>query len=313
MPARSLPLEPDARLRGRPIVWLLATRPAFLVVTLIAVLLGLALTIHQGAALRPWAALSTLVFALVAHAGANVINDYHDRDTDGLNRDRLYPFTGGSRFIQNEVLTARETAWLGYGALAMVVPAGLALTLTSGPLLVPIGLAGLLLGWAYSAPPLRLAGRGLGEVVITAAWLLVIVGTHYVQLGRLSPVPAFVGLPYALLVAAILYVNQFPDAKADAAAGKRTLVVRLGAARAAHGLPLLGLCAAGWHLGLMAAGAIPLATSAALLPLLALVPASAQLKRYASDPARLRPAIARTLAATVGYGAVLTFSLWVSA
>ncbi|WP_051240690.1 prenyltransferase [Tepidiphilus margaritifer] len=313
MPARSLPLEPDARLRARPIVWVLATRPAFLVVTLIAVLLGLALTIHQGAALRPWAALSTLVFALVAHAGANVINDYHDRDTDGLNRDRLYPFTGGSRFIQNEVLTARETAWLGYGALAMVVPAGLALTLTSGPLLVPIGLAGLLLGWAYSAPPLRLAGRGLGEVVITAAWLLVIVGTHYVQLGRLSPVPAFVGLPYALLVAAILYVNQFPDAKADAAAGKRTLVVRLGAARAAHGLPLLGLCAAGWHLGLMAAGAIPLATSAALLPLLALVPASAQLKRYASDPARLRPAIARTLAATVGYGAVLTFSLWVSA
>ncbi|MHC2997219.1 UbiA family prenyltransferase [Tepidiphilus sp. HLB4] len=313
MPARSLPLEPDARLRARPIVWVLATRPAFLVVTLIAVLLGLALTIHQGAALRPWAALSTLVFALVAHAGANVINDYHDRDTDGLNRDRLYPFTGGSRFIQNEVLTARETAWLGYGALATVVPAGLALTLTSGPLLVPIGLAGLLLGWAYSAPPLRLAGRGLGEVVITAAWLLVIVGTHYVQLGRLSPVPAFVGLPYALLVAAILYVNQFPDARADAAAGKRTLVVRLGAARAAHGLPLLGLCAAGWHLGLMAAGAIPFATGAALLPLLALVPASAQLKRHASDPARLRPAITGTLAATVGYGAVLTLTLWIDA
>lgn len=313
MPARSLPLEPDARLRGRPIVWLLATRPAFLVVTLIAVLLGLALTAHEGAALRPWAALATLVFALVAHAGANVINDYHDRDTDGLNRDRLYPFTGGSRFIQNEVLTARETAWLGYGALATVVPAGLALTLTSGPLLVPIGLAGLLLGWAYSAPPLRLAGRGLGEVVITAAWLLVIVGTHYVQLGRLSPVPAFVGLPYALLVAAILYVNQFPDARADAAAGKRTLVVRLGAARAAHGLPLLGLCAAGWHLGLMAAGAIPFATGPALLPLLALVPASAQLKRHASDPARLRPAITSTLAATVGYGAVLTLTLWIDA
>lgn len=194
-----------------------------------------------------------------------------------------------------------------------MVPAGLALTLTSGPLLVPIGLAGLLLGWAYSAPPLRLAGRGLGEVVITAAWLLVIVGTHYVQLGRLSPVPAFVGLPYALLVAAILYVNQFPDARADAAAGKRTLVVRLGAARAAHGLPLLGLCAAGWHLGLMAAGAIPFATGAALLPLLALVPASAQLKRHASDPARLRPAITGTLAATVGYGAVLTLTLWIDA
>lgn len=313
MPARSLPLEPDARLRGRPIVWLLATRPAFLVVTLIAVLLGLALTAHEGEALRPWAALVTLVFALVAHAGANVINDYHDRDTDGLNRDRLYPFTGGSRFIQNEVLTARETAWLGYGSLALVVPAGLALTLTSGPLLVPIGLTGLLLGWAYSAPPLRLAGRGLGEVVITAAWLLVIVGTHYVQLGRLSPVPAFVGLPYALLVAAILYVNQFPDARADAAAGKRTLVVRLGAERAAGGLPLLGLCAAGWHLGLMAAGAIPLATGAALLPLLALIPAAAQLKRHARDAARLRPAITGTLAATVGYGAVLTLTLWIDA
>jgi 1,4-dihydroxy-2-naphthoate octaprenyltransferase len=312
MPARSLSLEPDARLRARPIVWLLATRPAFLVVTLVAVLLGLALTAYEGAALRPWAALATLVFALMAHAGANVINDYHDRDTDGLNHDRLYPFTGGSRFIQNEVLTARETAWLGYGALALVVPAGLALALTSGPLLVPIGLAGLFLGWAYSAPPLRLAGRGLGEIAITAAWLLVIVGTHYVQIGHLSVVPAFVGLPYALLVAAILYVNQFPDAKADAAAGKRTLVVRLGPERAARGLSLLGLYAGGWHLGLIGAGGLPPLALGALLPLLALIPATDHLKKHAGEPARLRPAITRTLAATIGYGIALTLILWIS-
>ena len=310
------PAEPQPDRFGSPLGrYFAATRPAFLSVTLVACLIGLASAWRSGIAPDAATAIVTVLFALVAHAAGNVINDYHDAvsGADDANTGRLFPFTGGSRFIQNGVLGLRQTGVFGYGLLATVVPAGLWLSWQAGPGLVLIGLAGLVLGWAYSAPPLKLVSRGLGELAIAACWLLVVVGTDYVQRGAFDALPFVAGLSYALLVANLLFINQFPDHAGDAAAGKRTLVVRLGAARAAHGLPLLGLCAAGWHLGLMAAGAIPFATGAALLPLLALVPASAQLKRHASDPARLRPAITGTLAATVGYGAVLTLTLWIDA
>jgi hypothetical protein len=93
---------------------LIATRPAFfLLVTLTAVLLGLVCAAADGVPIgvhiAPLPAGLTLLFALVAHAGANVINDYYDCDNDAGNVERVYPFTGGSRFIQRDLLSPR--AW----------------------------------------------------------------------------------------------------------------------------------------------------------------------------------------------------------
>lgn len=100
-------------------------------------------------------ALLTVLFALVAHAGANVINDYHDAlsGADAGNDERLFPFTGGSRFIQNGVLSLRETRFLGYGLLAAVIPAGHWLTAHSAGGLIWIGLAGLLIACLFGASP----------------------------------------------------------------------------------------------------------------------------------------------------------------
>ena len=115
-----------------------------------------------------------MIFALVAHAGANVINDYYDAVSgcDAANDERLFPFTGGSRFIENGVLTAHEVKVFGYGLLFAVIPPGLWLAAHSAPGLLVIGAAGLAAGWAYSAPPLKLQARGVGEFAITAAWAL---------------------------------------------------------------------------------------------------------------------------------------------
>jgi len=205
----SAPAEPSLeRLPSPALRYLLATRPAFLSLTLVGALLGIASAAGGGVRVDPVTASIALLFALVAHAGINVLNDYFDARSgaDAANTGRLYPFTGGSRFIQNGVLSERATGAFGYVLLATVIPAGLWLSVRSAPGLVLIGVAGLLLGWSYSAPPLQLASRGLG---------------------------------YGLLTASLLYINQFPDAAADARAGKRTLVVRLGRRRARWGYLLL--------------------------------------------------------------------------
>ena len=274
------PLEPALDALQNPFLrYFAATRPAFLSVTFVGCLLGLATAAYSGIAVGPALATATLFFALVAHAGANVINDYYDAISgcDAANTERQFPFTGGSRFIQNGVLSLRATGVFGYSLLAAVVPAGLWLTAVSGAELMLIGLAGLVVAWSYCAPPLKLQSRGLGEFAITAGWLLVVVGSDFVQRHGFSFVPVAAGLGFALLVANVLYINQFPDVKADAGAGKNTVVVQLGVAKARSGYVAIAALAYGWPLSMALLGHLPKTALIALLPALASIAAAGKL------------------------------------
>ena len=147
---------------------------------------------------------------------------------DAANVQGLYPFTGGSRLVQNGVVQVQDMRRLALALLALVVPGGLWLAWHSGSGLLWIGAVGLVLGWAYSAPPLALMARGLGELAVALAWWLVVLGADYVQRRGFFLIPALTALSFAVLAANILLINGFPDAPADAQVGKRTLVVRLG-------------------------------------------------------------------------------------
>ena len=305
-------LEPNATTFPNPVArYIAATRPAFLSVTLIGCLIGLATAHASGVQIDFAKAFLTIFFALVAHAGVNVVNDYYDAlsGADDANQQRIFPFTGGSRFIQNDIMGLRETGLFGYALLASVIPPGLWLAFNSAPGLLLIGLAGLLIGWAYSAPPLKLMCRGVGEVAIVAAWLLVSIGADFVQRGTFSALPVLAALPFALLVANILYINQFPDRIGDAAAGKNTLVVRLGAEKAKWGYLLIALFAHAWILYQVAIGQLPdyVALSAATLPLT--LQAGRDLLQHASHPAELARAIKLTILAANLHGLILTIAL----
>jgi len=310
--AMSAHSEPTAATLTHPLArYCAATRPAFLTVTAVGVLLGMASVVGSGGSLDPLRAAVALLLALCAHAAANVLNDYYDAlsGTDALNVDRLYPFTGGSRLIQNQVLTPAATRRFAHALLALVIIAGLWLAAVCGAGLLLVGLAGLLIGWAYSVPPLKLQSRGLGELAIIAGWLLVVVGSDYVQRGAFAFAPLASGLAFALLVANVLYINQFPDVKADAACGKRTLVVRLGVLTARWGYLLLALSAYGWMIVMLWLGRLPLKTWPALLPVVASFIAARHLWRAASQVDRLRPAIQMTIAAANIHGLLLSLLL----
>jgi 1,4-dihydroxy-2-naphthoate octaprenyltransferase len=288
-----------------------ATRPAFLSVTLIGCLLGLAAAYAEGVALRPLSAFLTLAFALVAHAGINVLNDYYDalNGSDAANAERRFPYTGGSRFIQNGVLSRGATRAFGYGLLAAVIPAGLWLARQSGPGLVWIGLAGIAVGWAYSAPPAKLMSRGLGELAVALGWLIVVLGADYVQRGALSLTPLAAGVSYGLHVANLLFINQFPDVKADGAAGKRNLVVRLGTDGARWLYPAILAAACLWLAGAVLAGALPALALAALASAFPGMAAARLLARNARRPEALDPAIRATIGAALLHGSLLAVAL----
>lgn len=292
----SAPGEPTPEALRNPVQrYLLATRPAFLTITLAGCLLGFALApvLHWGLAAL------TLLLALLAHAGVNVLNDYYDHlnGTDAANTGRLFPFTGGSRFIQNRVLTPGQTLAYGLALFAVVIAGGLWLIGQSGLGLFWIGLAGLMIGWAYSAPPLRLNSRGLGEVCVAAGFLLIVAGSDFVQQGAFDRMPWIAGLPYALLVTNVLYINQFPDREADRLAGKWHWVVRLESSIAARGYWLILLMAVAGLVAAVVAGMLPALALVSLAGVLPALRAGRLLTAHAAEPARLVPPIQMTILA----------------
>lgn len=308
-----MPQEPTLVAFQNPVArYFAATRPAFLTASLMACLIGLASARHGGVPFDGLLALVTLFFALLAHAGANVLNDYYDalNGTDAQNTERVFPFTGGSRFIQNGVLTEAQTRNFGFALFAGVALAGVWLMVRSSPQLLYIGLVGLFIGWAYSAPPFRLNSRGLGELCIVAGFLLIVVGADFVLRKGLSLVPAISGLPYALLSANLLYINQFPDRVADIAAGKLHWVARLEVSRARSGYVLIGALAYGWLTLCVVLGWLPVVALLALLALPLSVKAAGQLWRYSSEPQQLAGAIKLTIAAMLLHGALLSLVLF---
>jgi len=96
-----------------------------------------------------------------------------------------------------------------------------------------LGLGGVISAYFYVGPPLKLAYRGVGEIIVGLNFgPIMTLGSYYVQTGSWSVAaltePFLASLPIGLLIAAVLWINEFPDVDADRAVGKKTLVLRLG-------------------------------------------------------------------------------------
>lgn len=287
-----------------PMLLLRMTRPAFLLLTVVACVLGTATASACGCGLDWSLALGATALAVLAHAAGNVLNDLHDarNGADAANRQGLFPFTGGSRLIQTGAVSERQTADLAKALLLFLVPAGLLLAVKAGGGVIVLGAAGLLLAWAYSAPPLRLMSRGLGEPTVALVWFLVVVGADYVQRGQFFIIPASAAAGFALMVAALLLINGFPDAPADAQVGKRTLVVRLGATPAALLYASLVLSAHAWLVLSVWLLIPPMPALWGLVSLPVSLAAVGWLWAHRHQPTRLKPALALTVAATLLHG-----------
>jgi 1,4-dihydroxy-2-naphthoate polyprenyltransferase len=230
-------------------------RPQFLLGGFVLYGLGGALAVAGGAAFDPWRYGWGQLVVTATQLMTHYANDYFDLEADRAN---LTPtrWSGGSRVLPDGAL-APEVALRASRALlviAAVAASVMARRVGLGPLLLAAAMIGL--AWGYSAPPLRLCARGLGELTTALVVTLLVPLLGYdLQAGVLAP-PIFfaAALPCALQFAMLLAI-EFPDAAGDAAVGKRTLVVRLGA------LPAARLYAA---TTLAAFGALPLLARAGL-------------------------------------------------
>jgi 1,4-dihydroxy-2-naphthoate polyprenyltransferase len=263
---RSTPLEgvepkdvwPRTGLATRIFKGVVIARLPFLTATLVPILLALAWALAEGLAVDWLQFALVLAGGLALHVAANTLNDHYDwkRGTDQANNDYFLPFTGGSRSVELGLISNRGMLAVGASALAVALGLGVALALMGRVGVLGFGLAGALLGWAYTAPPLRLAGRrGLGELDSFLNFgPLMTAGAVYGFTGHLGLDAWLVGIPVGLLTLAILWVNEFPDAPSDRATGKNHLVATLGTERARWVYPVIVFGAFGSAAALAAAG-----------------------------------------------------------
>ncbi len=280
--------------------WWLAARPRTLPAALAPIAAGTGVAAAEGRA-RPGLALACLLTALLLQLAANLANDLYDhlRGTDTQTR------LGPPRAAALGLLSPRALR-LGLAAtLCAAAASGLGLIAAGGWPIATAGALALVAAWAYTGGPWPLAYHGLGDAAVFLFFGLVgVAGTHFVQAGAGSLLAVLAAVPVGLLATAILAINNLRDLTGDAAAGKQTLSVRLGA-RAARGyvIALLALAFALLPL-LLIAGAPALG---ALAPL-ALLPLGARLVRTVAGGLSghgLNEALAGAAKLTAGYGLLL--------
>ncbi|MFL5708659.1 MAG: 1,4-dihydroxy-2-naphthoate polyprenyltransferase [Chloroflexota bacterium] len=285
-------------------IWLLAIRPATLPAALSGVVVGLGAALSVGTPFRVDTAVGCLAVALLLQVTANLSNDLSDFRKGADTPDRTGPLrVAAAGFVTPRQLEVAIAIVIG---LAGVV--GLWLATVGGPVLLIIGILAVIASLAYTGGPWAYGYRGLGEVFVFLFFgFVAVVGTAYLQAGRVDAVFWVAAVPIGALTTAILVVNNLRDIPTDALAGKRTLAVMLGVRRTRLEYAALLLVAFIVPVVLVAAGR----GLAVLLPLVALPVASPLLRtvRTFTEPRQLNLVLKGTARLALIFGLLFAAGL----
>jgi 1,4-dihydroxy-2-naphthoate octaprenyltransferase len=288
-----------------PAQWLEGARPRTLPAAVAPVLAGTGVAVYDDAECW-WKAALALVVSLALQVGVNYANDYSDgiRGTDEVR-------VGPLRLVGSGVASPRSVKLAAFAGFGVAAVAGLVLAAASSWWLVALGGVCILAAWFYTGGKTPYGYHALGEVMVFVFFgLVAVMGTYYVQTGRISLASNWAADGVGFLACAILVVNNLRDIPTDTEAGKRTLAVVLGARRTRYLYALL--------VGAAFAALVGVAVGTswwALLGLAFLLPAQRGVRIVLSGTTGpgLIPVLARTGAAELLYGAGMFAGLLIAA
>jgi 1,4-dihydroxy-2-naphthoate octaprenyltransferase len=203
--------------------WAAGARPRTLPAAIVPVAVGsgVAAGYHE---FVTWRAMLALIVALALQVGVNYANDYSD-GVRGTDKQRVGPvrLVASGLAVPRQVLIAAFTSFLVAGLAGLVLAAAVSWWL------LLLGAAAIAAAWFYTGGGRPYGYRALGEVSVFAFFGVgAVVGTAYVEMGRLSWLAAAASIPVGLLACALLVINNLRDIPTDQVTGKRTLAVVLG-------------------------------------------------------------------------------------
>jgi 1,4-dihydroxy-2-naphthoate polyprenyltransferase len=204
--------------------WVIASRPRTLPAAVVPILVGSAAASSDNKFILLYASIA-LICSLLIQIGTNFTNDLYDYLNGADNEKRKGPL----RVMVNGLISVTE---MKTGITIVFLSAfglGLYLVYTGGFIVLIIGIASIIAGFAYTAGPYPLAYNGLGDFFVFIFFGVVgTVGTYFVQAHTLSYLPFLCSIPVGALVTNILVVNNYRDIDEDRAANKYTLAVKFG-------------------------------------------------------------------------------------
>jgi 1,4-dihydroxy-2-naphthoate octaprenyltransferase len=263
-------------------------RPPFLILTPACVVLGLGTAVWTTGQVSKWHFVLTLIGATAAHICVNAFNEFFDFK-NGLDfRTVRTPFSGGSGTLPAKPQLERQALATAVFSLIIAGLIGIYFLAVSGVLLLPLGVLGLFLLFAYtpwltlnSAMCLFAPGLGFGP--------LMVMGTDFVLSGNYSLTALMASLVPFFLVSNLLLLNQFPDVAADRSVGRRHFPIVIGRRNSSLIYSLFLLCA---YLVIILAvyfKFLPKISLLGLLTFLLAVPAGIGVYRFAEDIKKLMP------------------------
>lgn len=291
--------------------WLKAIRAPFFTASIVPVILGSVLAWYETGGFNWFYGWLTMFGVILCHTGTNLANDYFDHTSgnDEVNKTPT-PFSGGSRIIQQQLLPPRQILLGSLIAFGLCSFIGLYLWLMiGGVMILVLGLIGVLLGFFYTADPIRIGYRGFGlseAAVGFGVGPLVVLGAYYVQSQRLDWLPLWASVPIGILIALVLYINEFPDYEADKAVSKKTLIVVLGKKKAMYLYDVLLTITYLWVIGGVLLKIFPGLTLLIVLTLPITIKAVRTLHKNYEGVYNLIPANAATILLHLSFGIIFS-------
>jgi 1,4-dihydroxy-2-naphthoate octaprenyltransferase len=204
-------------------LWLQAIRPRILPASVSPIFVGTGVAIHEHG-FRWLAAVAALLTAMLLQIVSNLANDVFDFHR-GADQARLGP----TRMTQSGLISPRRMLIATWIAAGLATLTGVYLVWIGGWPVLALGLGALLAAFAYTAGPFPLGYHALGEVFVFLFFgFAAVTGSAFLQTGAVTGLALIAAIPMGCLICAIIVVNNLRDIHTDAAAGKRTMAVRLG-------------------------------------------------------------------------------------
>jgi 1,4-dihydroxy-2-naphthoate octaprenyltransferase len=263
-------------------------RPNFLLLAVACVLLGLGTAVWTSEDVNVFYFILTLIGGVAVHVSVNAFNEYFDFKSGLDFRTKRTPFSGGSGTLPEKPELARQALWTATIAFIITGLIGLFFLFLRGWLILPLGIAGLVVVFIYTTlitrnPFLCLIAPGLGFGT------LMVMGTDFALTGQYSWTAFIASLVPFFLVNNLLLLNQFPDVEADRSIGRRHYPITIGprASSLIYGAFLL-FANLSIVIGIIL-GYLPVFTLIGLIMLVLCVPAFIGAYRYSEDIGKLTP------------------------
>jgi 1,4-dihydroxy-2-naphthoate octaprenyltransferase len=214
-------------------LWMMM-KPQSFMISVVSVSVGTSLAALRGAVDWP-AYLLTMLGIVFLHGGANVVNDYFDYryhvDTDEV------PGSYGNelRVLIRGLMKPRQVLAIGIVIYALAIPIGVYLISLRGMTILLLGVIGFITGVCYTARPVALKYKALGEIAVFFMFgPLMVSGAYFVQMAAFSSQVVWVSVPFGIFVALVLFANNIRDIGFDGRVGIQTVATLLGGTRSAR-------------------------------------------------------------------------------